>query len=328
GPSIAGSMVPARTLPRCHRLSSSTRCLIATWAPTWRCCILQPPQAPSCRPKCGQRGRTRCGDSRWIVVTVACSQLFFLRFTLADTHSNGSAPSMNTTLPSALRATPCASMSSESTSSQPSGRLAFFPASSVMPELSLSAPGSQVLLPMRLQRCEIAQRRLDHGDLLLVFGLGQAGAHLLEPAVQQIRVHHVGFAIAPDVLELAFEECRIDLRPVHAELAGKTAEFRHGIERRIVLGLIHGEEVHQVQMTRVIAADVVVPLEFARVAAAFLPHAPVLVRDDAVLQAAIVQDRQVETAAVPAHQLGHVLFEGIEKRLDHLAFAGVVTVNE
>ncbi len=45
----------ARTLPRCHRLSSSARCLTATCAAGCRCCILQPPQAPACRPKCGQR---------------------------------------------------------------------------------------------------------------------------------------------------------------------------------------------------------------------------------------------------------------------------------
>ena len=47
-----------------HKLSSSTRCLTATCAPMCRCCILQPPQAPSCKPKCGQPGCTRCEDSR------------------------------------------------------------------------------------------------------------------------------------------------------------------------------------------------------------------------------------------------------------------------
>jgi hypothetical protein len=91
--------VSALTLPRCHRLSSSTRCLMATWAAGCRCCILQPPQAPACRPKCGQPGAPAATThGGW--PSAACSQLFFLRWTLALTSSNGSAPSMNTTLPS------------------------------------------------------------------------------------------------------------------------------------------------------------------------------------------------------------------------------------
>ena len=115
------SKVSAFTLPRCHRLSSSTRCLLATWALACKCCILQPPQAPACRPKCTQPGRTRWDDSRCTASRLAASQLFFLRWTLALTHSPVSAPSMNTTLPSALRAMPWASMSIESTCSALSG---------------------------------------------------------------------------------------------------------------------------------------------------------------------------------------------------------------
>src|SRR4051812_38940297 len=164
-------MVSALTLDRCHRLSSSTRCLMATCAPTCRCCILQPPQAPSCRPKCGQRGRTRCEDSRCTSTRAACSQLFFLRWTLTVTHSPGKAPSTNTTFPSGRRATPWASMSSDSISSQPSGSVAgsFI---SVIPRLSQgrepSSPGGQVFLPMRLVGHQRTQRLLDEGDLLLV----------------------------------------------------------------------------------------------------------------------------------------------------------------
>src|SRR5256885_1860741 len=115
------SSVSGLTLARCQRLSSSTRCLMATWAPTCRCCILQPPQAPACRPKFGQPGRTRWEDSRWMAVRLAASQLFFLRWVLALTSSVGRAPSMNTTLPSLLRATPWASISMDNTCSQPSG---------------------------------------------------------------------------------------------------------------------------------------------------------------------------------------------------------------
>ena len=112
----AAARARACTLPRCHRLSSSARCLIATCAPACRCCILQPPQAPACRPKCGQRGRTRCALSRaqrrQRAPAPSCS---CARCTCTCTCSPGSAPSMNTTLPSALCATPCASRSSDST---------------------------------------------------------------------------------------------------------------------------------------------------------------------------------------------------------------------
>jgi hypothetical protein len=38
---------------------------------------LQPPQAPVCMPKCGQAGRTRWDDPRWIAITTAFSKLLF-----------------------------------------------------------------------------------------------------------------------------------------------------------------------------------------------------------------------------------------------------------
>ena len=95
---------------------------MATCAAGSRCCILQPPQAPACRPKCGQRGRTRWLLALCSSVSVAASQLFLRRWTLTLTSSPGSAPSTNTTLPSGRCATPCASMSSDSMRSQPSGR--------------------------------------------------------------------------------------------------------------------------------------------------------------------------------------------------------------
>ncbi len=58
-----------------------------------------------------------------MAVTVAASQLFFLRWTETLTCSNGSAPSMKTTLPSARWAMPWASMSRDSTASEPSGNV-------------------------------------------------------------------------------------------------------------------------------------------------------------------------------------------------------------
>ena len=119
-------MFSGLTLPRCQRLSSSARCLTATCAEASRCCILQPPQAPVCRPKCGQPGRTRWEDSRRIAVTVPCSQLFLRRCTLNCTSSKGKAPSMKVTMPAALWATPCASRSRDSTWSHSGSGYVFF----------------------------------------------------------------------------------------------------------------------------------------------------------------------------------------------------------
>jgi hypothetical protein len=42
----SGTTRSGRSLPMCHRLSSSTRCLTDTCAAASRCCIAQPPQAP------------------------------------------------------------------------------------------------------------------------------------------------------------------------------------------------------------------------------------------------------------------------------------------
>src|SRR5574343_800859 len=105
------SRVSGLTLPRCQRLSSSTRCLTATWALAWKCCILQPPH----KPKNSHCGVTRCELSRRRSVIVACSQLFLRRVTLTRTSSPGKASSMKTTLPSARWATPWASRSRDST---------------------------------------------------------------------------------------------------------------------------------------------------------------------------------------------------------------------
>ena len=71
----------------------------------------------ACRPKCGQRG-ARAANSRAAAPSACPAPSWFLRRdTDTCTRSPGSAPSMNTTLPSARCATPCASRSSDSTCS-------------------------------------------------------------------------------------------------------------------------------------------------------------------------------------------------------------------
>ena len=58
------------------------------------------------------------------------------------------------------------------------------------------------------------------------------------------------------------------LRAVHAQLARQAEQLRELIEGRVGARLVEREEVHQVEMALVIAADVVVVAELAVVLAA------------------------------------------------------------
>ena len=65
-----------------------------------------------------------------------------------------------------------------------------------------------------------------------------------------------------------------------------------------------------------VAADVIVPLEVAVVIA----HVPIAAGRDVVDQCAVMQHRQVETAAIPRHQIGLVLVDAVVEALDDLRF--------
>src|SRR5690606_33114008 len=73
----------------------------------------------------------------------------------------------------------------------------------------------------------------------------------------------------------------------------------------------------------VVAADVVVPLEFARIGVIALALIPVAWRRNTVDQAAIMQYRKIEAATVPRHDLRRIALDAVEKTLDDLAFAVV-----
>src|SRR5690606_15397289 len=68
------------------------------------------------------------------------------------------------------------------------------------------------------------------------------------------------------------------------------------------------------------ATDVVVPLEVAAVVIVALALVPVARRIHIVNQAAVVQHRQVEAAAVPGDDLRRVFLDAVEEALDDLAF--------
>ena len=62
----------------------------------------------------------------------------------------------------------------------------------------LRRPGRQVLAPVRL--VEPGEHLAAPRDLAPVLDVAEAAAHLLEAAVQQVGVHHVGFAVAADLV--------------------------------------------------------------------------------------------------------------------------------
>ncbi|OIQ66612.1 hypothetical protein GALL_518170 [mine drainage metagenome] len=167
---------------------------------------------------------------------------------------------------------------------------------------------------MRLLRGEFSEGLAHDRDFVGVFRRLQAAAHELEAAIQQVGIHHVGFAIAADGVGLPCAPGVIDLAPVHPQLARKAAELGQHVQRRIGARLIQREQVHEIQMSCVIARNVVVPLHLAFIFA----HIPVSWRRHSMHQAAVMQHGKVESAAVPRHELRHMLFDHTEKALHHL----------
>ena len=106
---------------------------------------------------------------------------------------------------------------------------------------------------------------------------------------------------------------------VPADLPGRSSPvaralqtLRHLVERGVVSRLVQGEHVHQIEVPRVVAADVAVEAEIAVV----LALVPELRRRDAVDQPAVAQHRQVEAAAIPGHELGNELLDAVVELLD------------
>ena len=130
-------------------------------------------------------------------------------------------------------------------------------------------------------------------------------AHEPEALVQEQRVDDVGLAIVAHVAKLAASDRRGDLAAVHAELAGKAAQARDRVERRIGAVLEHREHVHEIDVPRVEAREVVVELEVPVLVAPI----PVARGGHAVDERAMLQHGQVEAAAVPRYELRRQLLD-------------------
>ncbi len=153
-------------------------------------------------------------------------------------------------------------------------------------------------------------------DFFLV-ALGRPRAtHRLEAAEHQPGVGDIGLAIRPDVGDAPLLPGGPDLRAIHALLAGKATQFRQRIQRCIRARGVQRQHIHQIEMARVIAVQVIVVAELA-VTLALLP---VAFRMDPVDQRPVVQHLQIETATVPGDELRRVLLDQMIEGLHECAF--------
>ena len=163
-----------------------------------------------------------------------------------------------------------------------------------------------------MRRRQTLQRFTHQGFLGGVLHVVQHAAHSLKTVEQQIRVDDVGFAIASDLLDLAVAVSLPHLAAVHAELAGVAGKPGQNVQRRIRTRLVQRKYVHQVNVTRVITADVIVVAKLGIVHA----ELPVARRRNTRQQAAIVQHWKVETAAIPTDDLRRVPIDHSKEALD------------
>ena len=172
-----------------------------------------------------------------------------------------------------------------------------------------------------MRRTDFCQLRFDEFDFVTLFLGGQFATESSETVIDEIGINYVGFAIITDFCTLARLPGFPHLAAIHAELAGKAVEFGQIVERRIGAGIVEREQIHQIKMARVVAADVVIPLEIALIGVIAIAEIPIARRADAVQHAAIMQHRQVKTAAIPGNNLRCEFLDTIEEALNDFAFA-------
>ena len=108
--------------------------------------------------------------------------------------------------------------------------------------------------------------------------------------------------------------------PSMPSLPGRPEQARDGGEARAPAALESGQDVHEIHVPPMKAAQVVAVAE-ARIALARLPVAR---RGDAVQEAAIVQYRQIEPRSVPGDEIRRVALESVEKPLDQVLLRGAL----
>ena len=147
----------------------------------------------------------------------------------------------------------------------------------------------------------------------------EMAAHMLEAQVHEPGVEHIGLAVPTDALEIARPIGGPDLVARKSQLARQTEQIRHVAEARLGARLVGRQDIHEIGVPLVEAAQVVVPTE----AAVALPVLPIAPRHHTVLERAVMQHRQVETAAVPGHEVGRVAVDAVEETPHQFTLARV-----
>src|SRR5690606_37484375 len=99
------------------------------------------------------------------------------------------------------------------------------------------------------------------------------------------------------------------LATVHAHLPGKSTKLCKVIQRCIRSRVVFRQKIHEIDMAKVVAADIVIEFEIPVV----ITKIPVAGGLYAVDETAVMQDREVEPGAVPADQARRIPFNGLEE---------------
>src|ERR1019366_5715982 len=186
------------------------------------------------------------------------------------------------------------------------------------PPDSSRGPRGQKFFAVRGGR--VLEQLPDSGALTRMLGRIQPSAQQLKAQINQIGIEDVRFAIIANALQPALQIYLPDLRAVYAELSGQAEQARDILQTRPPPPLESRQNVHQVHVPPVKSAQVIAVAK-TRVAIAGFPVAR---GRYPVQEAAIVQHRQIETRAVPRHQIRSVFIHAVEESLDQILFRGAL----
>lgn len=173
---------------------------------------------------------------------------------------------------------------------------------------------------------QLRECRAHHFVFLSPLGFREISSHHAKPKVEQVGVDNIGLAISGNLLVSILKAGLPDLRTIFSKLTGQATKLAHGIKRGVGPAREVGENIHKVKMPRVIATQVVVVFKVAVVIAIV----EITVAHAATNKGAMMQNRRIKTAAIPANKLRAVLVNNSEELpqpmgLLFIARAGAIT---